>query len=541
MIEKLLDDEQITQLEAVHQKYHELKCMSNSSNGGDPKCPGPSLNLISDDVVNSIKVMVEGNGGKSDLVKTDTTNAVENSKRASAMKALKNRAMSSDITISSHMRYLHPEESNESSHPQYVIPNETNTPTGNSRTQTSFRKQHNRKGSLQKKLSELTQKNNEMPYYVLKEDVKPCSNNQIESITDDVHTNEVVEMSNVPESFELNRQSDLLLSTPTSSKKPRKRCYPSKQNLPSPFPSESPQGKRSNFGRKSKENAQLRLMAMTNGDDVDLDFGVDKQTSSVDVINKAHKPKSLNGIPQKSSSGGNSSQVDSSLPCIPKENIASPIVTPLQEVVKSDPRSHDDIQQLTSTSTVFGGNSRRIENFPSLLQPLSPPCPPILQPTSSTFPLTMQPTSPQSTTGSCASIDSSCSAICSNSIINDTISTPSSPTVYSVPTVEERLKLPLTTGKLVAIAPIGKYVERPLIGRIVEVHEETIEIEWLMGSYSTKWTHWTVGRGANKYILTEPVSKERILASDFDLTESKKLPSKIRKSLRKMYLIIDGN
>lgn len=514
MIDKLLDEEQITQFEAVHQKYHELKCMSNSNNGGDSKLPGPSLNLISDDVVNSIKVIVEGQGTKNDATNSDHTNNADNSNRADAMKALKYRAMSNEVTLSSHMRYLNnPEENNGSPHPQYVIPDEVNTQSA------SNKKTRNRKGSLQRKLDEVKRK---MPYYELVEDVKPCSkNNHLNVSTENISTNDCPESDTMSQMAKLTSHKDSF-DVPTSSKRPRKRSYPTKQNAVSVMSSDSPPEKRAIMGRKSKENAQLRMIALTNGDDVDLGFHKDTQISDGSLHHHQQIISSNDAFSHNVSSPSSVEVNQSSniLTAIPEENVSSSTVLPTS-VGSCENADKKKVLNVATMKANPGENSNLVEISGSTCRQM------------------IEPTSPVSTTGSSASVDSS-SAISGGSA-HDDATTPSNSANAFVPTIEDRLKLPLTTGKLVAIAPIGKYIERPLIGRVVQVFEETLEIEWLMGSYSTKWAHWTVGRGVNKYILTEPISKERVLASDFELTESKKLPNKVRKSLRKMYMVIDGN
>ncbi|CAK8697085.1 unnamed protein product [Clavelina lepadiformis] len=54
LLTNLLDEDSLGQLAAVHNKYHQLKCHLNSLRGGDPNKPSTSLDLIQNDLVDTI-------------------------------------------------------------------------------------------------------------------------------------------------------------------------------------------------------------------------------------------------------------------------------------------------------------------------------------------------------------------------------------------------------------------------------------------------------------------------------------------------------
>nr|CAB3266424.1 snRNA-activating protein complex subunit 1-like [Phallusia mammillata] len=114
----LLDEESLGQLSAVHDKYHQLKCKLNQLRGGEPNTPSSSLDLIQNDVVETI-VRV---GQEKDAVLTSPIRAerAQNKrarrsaspddsarKRASRIREIKNRASSARAnTDSSALRYI---------------------------------------------------------------------------------------------------------------------------------------------------------------------------------------------------------------------------------------------------------------------------------------------------------------------------------------------------------------------------------------------------------------------------------------------------
>ena len=51
---------------------------------------------------------------------------------------------------------------------------------------------------------------------------------------------------------------------------------------------------------------------------------------------------------------------------------------------------------------------------------------------------------------------------------------------------------------LVAV-DLKKYDDRPLLGRVVEVREEEVELEWFVGTYSGMWKEWK-GRDGRRVI-----------------------------------------
>ena len=91
---------------------------------------------------------------------------------------------------------------------------------------------------------------------------------------------------------------------------------------------------------------------------------------------------------------------------------------------------------------------------------------------------------------------------------------------------------------MVALKPDGKWVDRPLVGKAVAVTEDTIDLMWYYGKYTSKWKEW--GGGKDKKFQKDKVSRQLVLTNGFQLTSSNKLPVKLAKHLRKIYSKIDN-
>ena len=88
---------------------------------------------------------------------------------------------------------------------------------------------------------------------------------------------------------------------------------------------------------------------------------------------------------------------------------------------------------------------------------------------------------------------------------------------------------------MVAFKPDGKWVDRPLVGKAVSVTSDFVHIVWYNGKYTSKWKMW----GARQELEKDKISRDRMLTDGFQLTSSKKLPVKLAKHLRRLYLKID--
>lgn len=92
---------------------------------------------------------------------------------------------------------------------------------------------------------------------------------------------------------------------------------------------------------------------------------------------------------------------------------------------------------------------------------------------------------------------------------------------------------------MVALKPDQMWLDRPLVGRIVSVKNDELEVIWYFGGYTTKWREWSLAEGDKVKVQRDTVSRERVLMESFQLTSSKKIPAKTAKQLRSMYKVLD--
>lgn len=98
----LIEDDTIGQLDAVHEKYHQLKCSYNGIRNGETDSPGSSLDLIKADMARSIINIVNPPKPSSSRYSISSTANTEHTdsdsrKRASKLKSIKQVALRSDI------------------------------------------------------------------------------------------------------------------------------------------------------------------------------------------------------------------------------------------------------------------------------------------------------------------------------------------------------------------------------------------------------------------------------------------------------------
>ena len=80
-----------------------------------------------------------------------------------------------------------------------------------------------------------------------------------------------------------------------------------------------------------------------------------------------------------------------------------------------------------------------------------------------------------------------------------------------------------------------KYGERPLIGRITEINEKNVNINWMIGSYSGVWKEWK-GRSEGRYItFADTIPWEDVMIS-VEFTKGMRLPQKTVSTLKELYV-----
>ncbi|KXJ10088.1 Nipped-B-like protein A [Exaiptasia diaphana] len=94
--------------------------------------------------------------------------------------------------------------------------------------------------------------------------------------------------------------------------------------------------------------------------------------------------------------------------------------------------------------------------------------------------------------------------------------------------------VPLQVGVLVAVN-VSTYPERPQIGKIVKTERDTIEIDWLIGTWTTQWKPHKVRRGKESIVWRECVQKSSVLSSGFTLTPGNKLREATKRELKALY------
>ena len=80
-----------------------------------------------------------------------------------------------------------------------------------------------------------------------------------------------------------------------------------------------------------------------------------------------------------------------------------------------------------------------------------------------------------------------------------------------------------------------KYPDRPLIGRVIAIGEDDVQIEWMVGTYSGSWKEWKGREGGKTVIYKDSIPKEDILYTGITLTATKKLKASIVNTLKSLY------
>lgn len=93
----LIEDDTIGQLDAVHEKYHQLKCSYNGIRNGETDSPASSLNLIKADFARTILNIVNPPKQTSSRYSTKEQSENESEKRALKLKSLKQVALLSKV------------------------------------------------------------------------------------------------------------------------------------------------------------------------------------------------------------------------------------------------------------------------------------------------------------------------------------------------------------------------------------------------------------------------------------------------------------
>ena len=98
----------------------------------------------------------------------------------------------------------------------------------------------------------------------------------------------------------------------------------------------------------------------------------------------------------------------------------------------------------------------------------------------------------------------------------------------------ERVEDPLVALKkdvLVALHLEGQK-KLPVIARVNEIHEKSVDVTYLKGSWRKSWSVWLL---RNKQPWIDTLTKECIILVDFQLEENGKLPNQTCKFLKQRY------
>ena len=80
-----------------------------------------------------------------------------------------------------------------------------------------------------------------------------------------------------------------------------------------------------------------------------------------------------------------------------------------------------------------------------------------------------------------------------------------------------------------------KFSERPLIGHITQIDDKTVNINWMIGSYSGIWKEWK-GRSEGKYITFADTIPLEDVMTPIELTKGMRLPQKTVSTLKELYV-----
>lgn len=92
----------------------------------------------------------------------------------------------------------------------------------------------------------------------------------------------------------------------------------------------------------------------------------------------------------------------------------------------------------------------------------------------------------------------------------------------------------IVEGMLVALS-LETYCERPLIGRVDELKDETLKITWLHGHWTTSRSVCKRREGQRHIEWQEEVSKAAVVLFDFQMTQSGKLCQATVRELKRVY------
>ena len=114
--------------------------------------------------------------------------------------------------------------------------------------------------------------------------------------------------------------------------------------------------------------------------------------------------------------------------------------------------------------------------------------------------------------------------------------------VYTGPRCAERIcnvtsRQSLQVGHLVAVN-CENYADGPSIGKCVHMTDESVQIEWMKGTYSSSWTTWIVQDEKNrrkKVPWTDWIPKDSIILFDFKLTSTSRLRKTTVQHLKSKY------
>lgn len=92
----------------------------------------------------------------------------------------------------------------------------------------------------------------------------------------------------------------------------------------------------------------------------------------------------------------------------------------------------------------------------------------------------------------------------------------------------------ISEGMLVALSLVI-YRERPLIGRVDELKDQTLKITWLHGHWTTSWSVCKRREGQRHIEWQEEVPKAAVVLFDFQLMQSGKLRQATERKLKRVY------
>lgn len=86
-------------------------------------------------------------------------------------------------------------------------------------------------------------------------------------------------------------------------------------------------------------------------------------------------------------------------------------------------------------------------------------------------------------------------------------------------------------GEVIAVRS-SVYKDRPLLGRVKELRDEEITVEWFMGSYSGTWKEWTGRVNGKRVVYTDTIQNKDIIQTSISFTPTMHLPTAIVTTLK---------